>query len=139
MIINYKRFRGFTKEIKKKYETDGGLDLPLPEKVSIEGFETLAIPLGVGFEIPLGYIGYLVPRSSIAKKGLVIHPAIIDPGYTGEIHCIVTNASSKGYKFEEGDRMCSLVIIPAVNIELNEVLEFKPSERGENRFGSTGK
>ena len=139
MIINYKQFRDIPKEIKKKYETDGGLDLPLPEKVIISGFETLAIPLGVGFEIPVGYIGYLVPRSSIAKKGLVIHPAIIDPGYTGEIHCIVTNASSEYYNFEAGDRMCSLVIIPTINIELNKVSEFKDSERGENRFGSTGK
>lgn len=139
MTINYKCFNGFNKEIKKKYSTDGGLDLPLPSSLSIRPFETAAIPLGVGFEIPLGYIGYLVPRSSIAKKGLIIHPALIDPGYTGEIHCIVTNCSAERYNFNEGDRLCSLVIISAVDIALNKVENFAESERGENRFGSTGK
>lgn len=139
MTIDYKCFNGFSLEIKKKYDIDGGLDLPLPNECRIRPFETLAIPLGIGVKIPVGYIGYLVPRSSIAKKGLIIHPPIIDPGYTGEIHCLVTNCSSVSYDFEKGDRLCSLVIVPAVNIELRKVEEFPKSERGENRFGSTGK
>lgn len=118
----------------KSHELDCGLDLYLPEKVVISPFQTECIELGLSVEIPEGFAGILVPRSSIAKKGLIVHPAIIDPGYKGEIHLIITNCSTEIYEFKAEDRLCSLVCYSCLNPTINP-----EDNRGSNGLGSSGK
>lgn len=133
----------FNKDIKlpiKSHLPDVGLDLFIPEDFSLETLETKTIGLGLGFSIPEGFAGMLVPRSSIANKGLIIQTAIIDPDYTGEIHLIITNCSNKTIKIEKDSRVCSLVIYNVLNARLNFVDEFSiTTERGNKGLGSTGK
>lgn len=131
----------FFKNVKiptKSHQSDCGLDLYLPEGFYIEPGETLAIGLGIGVSIPEGFAGMIVPRSSTAKKGLICQTSIIDPGYNGEIHLIVTNASKITWHFEAGDRLGSLIVYSILNPYLETVEEFEKSERGEERFGSSG-
>lgn len=118
----------------KSHELDCGLDLFLPDSITLKPFETYAIGLGLSVEIPEGFAGLLVPRSSVAKKGLIVHPAIIDPGYKGEIHLIVTNCSGNTYRFIEGDRLCSLVCYSILNPTINP-----EDNRGTDGLGSSGK
>lgn len=118
----------------KSHELDCGLDLFLPEQVTLGSFETVCIGLGLSVEIPEGYAGVLVPRSSIAKKGILIHAAIIDPGYKGEIHLVATNCSIDTHYFEPGDRLCSLVCYNILNPTINP-----EDNRGTGGLGSTGK
>ena len=42
---------------------------------------------GLAFEIPVGYVGFIFPRSSNADKDLILTNSvgIIDPGYRGEV------------------------------------------------------
>lgn len=133
----------FNKNIKlpiKSHLPDVGLDLFIPESFSLESLETKTIGLGLGFAIPEGFAGMLVPRSSIADKGLIIQTAIIDPDYTGEIHLIITNCSNKQVKIEKDSRVCSLVVYNVLNARLNIVDEFSAiTERGNKGLGSTGK
>ena len=42
-------------------------------------------------------------------------------------------------KYEVGDRICQIMIIPHPTIEFEEVEELNNTERGEGGFGSTGK
>lgn len=118
----------------KSHDLDCGLDLYLPEGIVMKPFETYSIDSGLAVEVPEGFAGILVPRSSIAKKGIVIHPAIIDPGYTGEIHIIATNCSGNRYVFNKEDRLCSLVCYSILNPVVNPV-----DDRGSNGLGSSGK
>ena len=127
------KFREDAKIPTKSHELDCGLDLYLCDDVNIRQFDTLSVGLGLGFEIPEGFAGVLVPRSSIAKKGLIIHPAIIDPGYKGEVHLIVTNTGLQQY-FNKGDRLCSLVCYSILNPTINP-----EDNRGSNGLGSSGK
>lgn len=122
----------------KSHKSDSGLDLYLPDFISISPFETVCVGLGLGVEIPEGYAGMLVPRSSISKKGLIIQTSIIDPGYTGEIHLIITNCSLEKQIFYKDSRLCSLVVYPCKACEFEQVDKFDDSERGENGLGSTG-
>ena len=128
------RLRDDVKLPTKSHELDCGLDLYLPEKLILEPLETVCIGLGLSVEIPEGTAGILVPRSSIAKKGIIIHPAIIDPGYRGEIHLIITNCSTNMYNFAENDRLCSLVCYQCLNVTVNP-----EDNRGANGLGSSGK
>lgn len=118
----------------KSHELDCGLDLYLPEEINISPFETVCVGLGLSVEIPEGFAGILAPRSSIAKKGLICHTSIIDPGYKGEIHLIITNCSTSSYIFKKDDRLCSLVCYSILNPTINP-----EDNRGENGLGSSGK
>jgi dUTP pyrophosphatase len=42
-------------------------------------------------------------------------------------------------KYEVGDRIAQIMIIPHPEVDFNEVNELSNTERGEGGFGSTGK
>ncbi len=122
---------------------DAGLDLTA---TSIE-FED--IPNEYGFvkykfgliiEIPKGFFGMLVPRSSISETGLILAnaPGVIDSGYRSEPEARFKYiAGTKRY--EVGDKVAQLIILPYSQINLVEVEELSESKRMEGGHGSTGK
>lgn len=124
---------------KKSHLPDCGLDCFMPESFELQPLETKTIGLGIGIQVPEGFAGMLVPRSSIAEKGLLIQTSIIDPDYTGEIHLIITNCSNNVVKIDENQRVCSLVIYNVLNVRLDVVYDFENTERGNNGLGSSGK
>lgn len=124
---------------KKSHLPDCGLDCFMPESFELQPLETKTIGLGIGIQVPEGFAGMLVPRSSIAEKGLIIQTSIIDPDYTGEIHLIITNCSNNVVKIDENQRVCSLVIYNVLNVRLDVVYDFENTERGNNGLGSSGK
>ena len=124
---------------KKSHLPDSGLDCFMPESFSLKPFETKTIGLGFGIQVPEGFAGMLVPRSSIAEQGLIIQTSIIDPDYTGEIHLIITNCNNRIVNIDKNQRVCSLVIYNVLNVRLDMVYEFEKTERGSNGLGSSGK
>lgn len=122
--------------VSRKHYNDAGADCEIQENIILRAHETKAIPLGFGVQLPDGYVGYILPRSSIAKKGFCVHPVPIDSGYTGEIHCIVTNLNDYPFQFEKGDRIGQLVIQPCLICDFVDDLS---EERGDGAFGSTGR
>ena len=129
---------GNTKLPVKAHLPDCGLDLFMPTEFDIESLETKTVGLGLKVAIPEGFAGMLVPRSSVAEKGLIIQTSIIDPDYTGEIHLIITNCSPTSQHVNVGDRVCSLVMYSVLNAYIEEVDELQPTTRGTNGLGSTG-
>lgn len=96
---------------------------------------------GLAVEIPAGYVGLLIPRSSIWKKSLWLtdNVGVIDSDYRGEIMAVMkatTDAIPAVY--HKGERFCQLVIVPVPEYEITEVSELTPTERGDCGFGSTG-
>ena len=138
MNINYKKFNDNLVVPCKAHGSDGGLDMFLLDELTIRPLETKVVGFGVGFKVPSNYVGIFVPRSSIASKGLIIQTSLLDSGYTGETHLIVTNCSGKTYHFNKNDRLCSLIITKVENIKLNEVQTFEETDRGEKGLGSSG-
>jgi len=124
---------------KKSHLPDSGLDIFLPQDVELDILETKTVGLELAVAIPEGFAGMLVPRSSIAEKGLVIQTSIIDPDYTGEIHLIITNCSNNRVKLVRSQRVCSLVVYSILNPYLEIVDEMPKTERGNQGLGSTGK
>lgn len=120
----------------RKHYNDTGADIYLPEDVEIKPFETKVIPLGFGIDLPDGYNAHMQARTSIAKRGVMVHQCAIDAGYKGEVHAIVTNISGKAHQFYKNDRLCYLVITPTVYANYTTNLG---DERGSGAFGSTGK
>lgn len=136
--MKIKQFRDDIKLPIKAHLSDCGLDIFQPDDFVIEPFETKTVGLGIAVAIPKGFAGMLVPRSSIAEKGLIIQTSIIDPDYIGEIHLIITNCSNKTVYVEKNQRLCSLVVYSILNPYIEVVKKLESTTRGTAGLGSTG-
>ena len=102
---------------------------------------------GVRIQLPKGYAGLLLPRSSIYKTGpwvMANSVGLIDTDYTGEIKAIFRCTSDEWDintpPYELGDRICQLLIVPYTNVDWEHVPEFSiKTKRGDGGHGSTGK
>lgn len=129
---------------------DAGLDLTAvwvnPTKNYIE------YGTGIAIEIPEGYVGFQVPRSSVTTTALILKNSIgiIDSGYRGELKVRFTRSlraeidenleeTQKQVVYDVGDRIAQLIIVPIPKIELIEYEELSESERGTGGYGHTGK
>lgn len=128
------------------YATPGsaGLDLvaALSEPLELQPGARARIPTGIAIEIPEGFQGQVVARSGLADRaGVSLTNAVgtIDSDYRGEVIVLLINHGSEVYRFQPGDRVAQLVIVPIPKIEVVEVKELRPSAvRGAGGFGSSG-
>ncbi len=131
---------------KPEYATCGsaGMDLSasLQEPVTVNPGERALIPTGVAMGIPVGYGGFVFPRSGLSyKKGISMCNCVgvIDSDYTGEIKVAVHNISKEAYTIHPGDRIAQLVFLPVAQAELIACETLDETERGSGGFGSTGR
>lgn len=120
----------------RAHYNDAGADVFSPERYIIHPKQILKIPLGFGLDLPDGYAGFIFPRTSLSKQGIVCELPPIDSGYKGEIHAIVSNVGTSGYLIQEGDRIGQLVILPVLLPEFSTDLG---NERACGAFGSSGR
>lgn len=118
---------------------DAGMDLTATSKFNDE-FGCVVYGTGLAFEIPTGYVGLLFPRSSNAKKDLLLSNSVgvIDSGYRGEVMFKFKTTDINGCQYEIGDRIGQIIIMPFPQIEFVEANELSTTERGEGGFGHTG-
>lgn len=117
---------------------DAGLDLTA---VSVEqiGDNIFKYGFGLAFEIPKGYVGYVFPRSSVYKVGMILSNCVgvIDSGYRGEVSAVFGDLGGVGYSI--GNRIAQLIIMPIPKINLVESDNLEDSERGSGGYGSSGR
>lgn len=121
----------------RAHREDAGFDLYSPINAVLCG-GTTRIKLGVCVEIPKGYVGFIMGRSSLNKKGVACLTGVIDCGYTGEI-AVILNSVGTLARIKKGDRIAQLVVCKIADIDdAVEVDSLEDSERGDGGFGSTG-
>jgi len=129
------------------YATTGsaGMDLRacIDESLTIQPGETHLIPTGMAIHIAdPAYAATILPRSGLGHKhGIVLGNLVglIDSDYQGQLFISCWNRGDTAFTIEEGDRIAQLVIIPVVQVTLNQVDSFDESSRGEGGFGHSGK
>jgi dUTP pyrophosphatase len=101
-----------------------------------------AVPTGVHLAIPIGWVGLVRDRSSVALKGGVTAAGVIDAGYRGEVKVIMHNLGTEPLVFNPGDRIAQCVILQHFIgedvVEAKELDSLGNTARGQNGFGSTG-
>ena len=121
---------------------DAGLDLYAAEDRLLAPFERALIRTGIAVAIPVGYAGFVQPRSGLAiRRGLsfVNTPGLIDSHYRGEIQLIAINLDPLDtLGITRGERIAQLVIQRVEQANLIEVDGLDETTRGEGGFGSTG-
>lgn len=137
MILKIKTLNGLIPT--RAHNNDAGYDIYAPCDFGIHALQNTFIKLGVCVEIPKGYTGLLLGRSSMNGKGIICMTGVIDSGYTGELRAMFFNTTSNAIAIHKGERICQLVILKLADIEKAErVEELENSERGDKGFGSTG-
>ena len=119
----------------------GGLDLYSTEDVVIGSGDIVGIDTGVAFEIPDGYCGLLMTRSSMGRNGIRISAGAncIDADYRASLLVHLTNDGVYPWHVNKGDRIAQLVLVPVLMAEPFEVEELSQTQRGGGGFGSTGR
>ena len=123
---------------------DAGMDLVATSIIS-ETTTDVTYGLGIALQIPYGFVGLVFPRSSIRKYDLALTNCVgvIDSGYRGELQATFKKTNwlkgNESEKYQIGDRIAQIMIIPHPPIEFEEADELSDSERGAGGFGSSGK
>jgi dUTP pyrophosphatase len=119
-----------------------GYDLASADQdFTLQPLERRLVRTGLALAIPPGYEAQLRPRSGLAlKHGLTLPntPATIDSDYRGELLVAMINLGTEPVAVERGMRIAQLVFQRVEAVDLEEVAELPPSERGHGGFGSTG-
>lgn len=142
MIVKIKRLN--EKAVIPQYAKagDAGLDLTATA-MEFDKYGNVVYHTGIAIEIPDGYVGLVFPRSSNCKKDLALTNSVgvIDSGYRGEITFKFRLYKSlfDSYKYDVGERVGQLIIMPYPKIEFEEVEELTETERGASGYGSSGK
>ena len=121
---------------------DAGMDLYAAADVTLQPGNRALVPTGIALAIPLGYAGFVQPRSGQAVRqglSLVNTPGLIDSHYRGEIKVIAINLDpTEPIEIRRGDKIAQLVVQPVSYAVLVEVDKLDETGRGEGGFGSTG-
>lgn len=140
LTIRVKRLTETAKLPTKAHEGDAGWDLFSGINIHIDHGNTILIPTGIAVEIPAGYFGLILGRSSLSADGIDVLGGVIDHSYRGEVKAIVHNGSPWGtYWISVGDRIAQMVILPVPAVRWEEVQELDLTIRGHDGFGSTGR
>jgi len=122
---------------------DAGLDLRAREDgVVAPGGGRLLMPTGISIAIPIGFAGFVLPRSGNAlKHGITVAnaPGLIDAAYRGEIKVILLNTDpSAPFHIRRGDRIAQLVLQQVEEVQWMVVESLDGDDRGGG-FGHSGR
>jgi dUTP pyrophosphatase len=122
---------------------DAGLDLRAREHgvVPASGGRLL-MPTGISIAVPIGYAGFVLPRSGNAlNHGLTLAntPGLIDSAYRGEIKVVLLNTDpTQPFVVNRGDRLAQLVIQRVEEVGWAVVDSLDGEDRGGG-FGHSGR
>lgn len=126
---------------RKGFTADAGYDLAIPEDQALPPDVTCQIDLEIILQIPSGWYGQIFGRSSVFRRGLSVHPGVIDADYRGSVQLLVENRRRQILHVQRGERLAQLLILPVPRVALRRISpdEIEPTSRGAGGFGSTGR
>lgn len=139
------RIKYFSDDVERLRYIDGKsdwIDLRACETVTLKAGDFALIPLGVAMQLPEGYEGHLVPRSSAFKNYGILQTnscGIIDGSYCGDDDMWrMPVYATRDTVIEKNDRICQFRIVEnQPRIVFKECENLSNASRGG--FGSTGK
>lgn len=122
---------------------DAGYDLYAAEAVLLApGGGRALVGTGIAIAVPLGWGGFVLPRSGLAARHgvtVVNTPGLIDAGYRGEVMVPMLNTDPvEPFAVQVGDRIAQLVLLRVPAVSWDVVDELPPSPGGEEARGTGG-
>ena len=122
---------------------DAGLDLRARDSgVVAPAGGRLLMPTGISIAIPIGFAGFVLPRSGNAlKHGVTVAnaPGLIDAAYRGEVKVVLLNTDPhEPFHVHRGDRIAQLVLLRVEEVQWQVERALDGDDRGGG-FGHTGR
>lgn len=137
MIIKVKKLHPAAKMPARAHSTDSGADLFALEETTLAPRSITNVRTGIAIELHEGTSGCVWGKSSVESKGVKVMAGLIDAPYRGEVIICMYNLNDTPFKFEAGQKVAQLVVLPTLYPVFEEG-DISSTERGEGRFGSTG-
>ena len=115
------------------YKEPGGVYLMPKSKVHLH--------TGIRMEIPKGYCGLLMNRSSLSNEDdltICDYVGLIDSDYRGEVTLWMYNNSDEIKFIPNHMRICQIVLVRHLTSPMEEIEELSYTVRGSGGYGSTG-
>lgn len=139
MKVNLQRLRPDAILPSYHYPGDAGLAMHALEDKELKPGERYRFDVGWALEFADKYVAVVLDRGSMAQKGLKTMGGVFDANYRGEYNVGLINLSSESYEVKKGDKIAQLVLISIGRADFKEVNELSATERGQKRFGSSGR
>ena len=149
--LKYKKVHGAAPDLKVATSGSQGLDLYISHSynkghdINILKNETMLVPTGIALNIPEGFYGEIVGRSSNNKRGVLVPTGVIDNDYTGELLVCIHNTQEIAVTLKHDHAIAQLLIKPCPKIVTEQqyhpefVRDTQYKERGAKGFGSSNK
>ena len=112
-----------------------------PDGVYLMPGSKVHLHTGIRMEIPDGYCGLLMNRSSLSnEEDLTIcdNVGLIDSDYRGEVTLWMYNNSDEIKFIPNHSRICQIVLVRHLTSPMEEIKELSYTVRGTGGYGSTG-
>ena len=127
----------------KKHKTDAGFDLFATEDIEIYFGQVIKHPVNVKLHLPEGSWAEIKTKSGLGSRGLLVYAGVIDEGYRGIIHVVMSNIKQGDdpIVIKAGEKLAQMTMHPHHNGYKIEVVDkvSEDTERAAGGFGSTGK
>ena len=105
----------------------------------IPAHNKVLVDVGVAFQIPMGYYGWIASRLGLAiHHHIHVGAGMVDPDYTGSVHVLLMNFSSQDHVIEKNHQIAQKILEKVVYPVICEVSQMLPTEHGAKGFGSMG-
>ncbi len=137
----------------KANPNDAGFDLYATSDITLYPGQVLKHPLNIKMKLPTGSWGRIETKSGLGSKGMMVWAGVIDEGYRGVPHVIMSNINmttvegpyvgpnTKPLVIKKGEKVAQMTMNPHANdffcVQVESV--DTNTSRGEGGFGSTGK
>ena len=101
--------------------------------------ETKAIPTGLAFQPPNGFMLQILSRSGMASRGVYAIGGILDEDYRGEVKVLLTNNGPTECHIHPHDRVAQMALRRYYHADIIEADTLNATARGDGGFGHTGR
>ncbi|MCK5017834.1 MAG: dUTP diphosphatase [Candidatus Peribacteraceae bacterium] len=127
---------------KRAVDGDVGYGAVSIDTVTIEPMDIVMVQTGISVELPPHTEMQVRARSGMAKKhGIMVvnGPGTIDTGYRGPCNILLLNTKTEPYVITKGDTVAQFLITTKLPYTFVEGESLSTTDRGDGRFGHTGK
>lgn len=120
-------------------EGDAGMDLYSSQEVVLKPGQRISCKTGIAIKIPEGYVGLIWDKGGPSHKfGIKTLGGVYDSNYTGEYLIGLVNLSQEDFNIKKDQKIAQLLVQKIESPQIEEVDEIPKTNRGEQRFGSSG-
>ena len=135
--LKFKRIHPTVQLPRYAHATDAGLDIYLPDDLTLAANERQRIDLGFALALPADTVGLILEKRSRSNEGIKLFAGVTDEAFRGELKLILWNTNQDELSYTAGTPIAQLVIFPILHPKVEEVEELSETARGSGGFGST--